>query len=81
MLCPLGCPFEPPQAKGFYKGMSMPVTTVSLSSSVVFGTYRNILQILGQLRHRSVDVRPAKLDIFLSGLAGGVAQVWNGIPL
>ncbi|XP_056446334.1 solute carrier family 25 member 47-B isoform X1 [Gadus chalcogrammus] len=62
-------------AKGFYKGMSMPVTTVSLSSSVVFGTYRNILQILGQLRHRSVDARPAKLDIFLSGLAGGVAQV------
>ncbi|KAG7259700.1 hypothetical protein CRUP_017138 [Coryphaenoides rupestris] len=61
--------------KGFYKGLSMPVTTVSLSSSVVFGTYRNVLQCLGQLRHGSVDCRPARLDIFLSGLAGGFAQV------
>ncbi|KAM4624855.1 solute carrier family 25 member 47-B [Polymixia lowei] len=60
---------------GFYKGMSMPVTTVSLSSSVVFGTYRNVLQCLCQMRHGSHDARPAKLDIFLSGLAGGVAQV------
>ncbi|XP_071379850.1 solute carrier family 25 member 47-B [Centroberyx affinis] len=59
---------------GFYKGMSMPVTTVSLSSSVVFGTYRNVLQCLRQ-RHGSPDAKPAKLDIFLSGLAGGVAQV------
>ncbi|XP_056151570.1 solute carrier family 25 member 47-B [Lampris incognitus] len=60
---------------GFYKGMSMPITTVSLSSSVVFGTYRNVLQCLCQIRHGSLDARPAKLDIFLSGLAGGVAQV------
>ncbi|KAG7466450.1 hypothetical protein MATL_G00164900 [Megalops atlanticus] len=60
---------------GFYKGMSMPVTTVSISSSVVFGTYRNCLQGLRQLRGGSPDAPPAKLDILLSGLAGGVAQV------
>lgn len=60
---------------GFYKGMSMPVTTVSVSSSVVFGTYRNVLQFLRQLRGSSLDSPNAKLDIFLSGMAGGVAQV------
>ncbi|KAG5266164.1 hypothetical protein AALO_G00250490 [Alosa alosa] len=61
--------------RGFYKGMSMPVTTVSVSSSVVFGVYRNVLQCLCQLRYGSQEAPPAKLDIFLSGLAGGVAQV------
>lgn len=55
--------------------MSMPVTTVSVSSSVVFGVYRNVLQCLRQLRHGSLEAPSAKLDIFLSGLAGGVAQV------
>lgn len=60
---------------GFYKGLSMPVTTVSISSSVVFGTYRNCLQCLRQLRSGSLDAPPSKPDIFLSGLAGGVAQV------
>lgn len=53
----------------------MPVTTVSVSSSVVFGVYRNVLQCLRQLRHGSQEAPSAKLDIFLSGLAGGVAQV------
>uniref|UniRef100_A0A8C7F5Y6 Solute carrier family 25 member 47 n=1 Tax=Oncorhynchus kisutch TaxID=8019 RepID=A0A8C7F5Y6_ONCKI len=62
---------------GFYRGMSMPVTTVSISSSVVFGVYRNVLQCLHQLRSTStgLDFLPAKLDFFLSGLSGGVAQV------
>lgn len=56
---------------GFFKGMSLPVTTVSMTSSVVFGTYRNCLQCLSQ----SKGGHNSKLDVFLSGLAGGVAQV------
>ncbi|XP_049319914.1 solute carrier family 25 member 47-B isoform X2 [Astyanax mexicanus] len=60
---------------GFYKGMSMPMTTVSVSSSVVFGTYRNVLQLLRQLRSKSEGAPNAKLDIFLAGFTGGVAQV------
>ncbi|KAG9336418.1 hypothetical protein JZ751_002765 [Albula glossodonta] len=71
----VGYPLDTVKVNGFYKGMSMPITTVSVSSSVVFGTYRNCLQCLRQLRGRSVDTTPNKLDIFLSGLAGGVAQV------
>ncbi|XP_019909734.2 solute carrier family 25 member 47-B isoform X1 [Esox lucius] len=62
---------------GFYRGMSMPVTTVSISSSVVFGVYRNVLQCFRKLRSSSarLDLLPAKVDIFLSGFSGGVAQV------
>ncbi|XP_031437886.1 solute carrier family 25 member 47-A isoform X2 [Clupea harengus] len=58
---------------GFYKGMSLPVTTVSITSSVVFGTYRNCLQYLSQLR--GLGAPNTKLDIFLAGLAGGVTQI------
>ncbi|MCI4382916.1 hypothetical protein PGIGA_G00020290 [Pangasianodon gigas] len=60
---------------GFYKGMSMPMTTVSISSSVVFGTYRNALQVLHHLRGKNADAPRAKQDIFLAGFAGGIAQV------
>ncbi|KAJ8409097.1 hypothetical protein AAFF_G00241180 [Aldrovandia affinis] len=60
---------------GFFKGVSVPVTTVSITSSVVFGTYRNCLQCLLQLHSGSPEATPTKLDVFLSGLAGGVTQV------
>ncbi|KAK5607294.1 hypothetical protein CRENBAI_002254 [Crenichthys baileyi] len=58
---------------GFFKGMSLPLTTVSLTSSVVFGTYRNCLQCMKQAR--GADWSPnTKLEVFLAGMAGGVAQ-------
>ncbi|XP_077096382.1 solute carrier family 25 member 47-A isoform X6 [Siphateles boraxobius] len=53
--------------------MSLPVSTISMTSSVVFGTYRNCLQCLAQLR--GTGAHNSKLDVFLSGLAGGVAQI------
>lgn len=58
---------------GFFKGMSLPVTTISMTSFVVFGTYRNCLQGLSQLR--GVGSPNTKLDIFLAGMAGGVSQI------
>ncbi|XP_043076252.1 solute carrier family 25 member 47-A isoform X2 [Puntigrus tetrazona] len=57
---------------GFFKGMALPVTTISMTSSVVFGTYRNCLRCLAQIR--GVGAPNTKLDVFLSGLAAGVAQ-------
>ncbi|XP_073672516.1 solute carrier family 25 member 47-A-like [Garra rufa] len=60
-------------AHGFFKGMALPVTTISMTSSVVFGTYRNCLQCLAQFR--GIGAPNTKLDVFLSGLAGGVAQI------
>lgn len=61
--------------RGFYRGMSMPISTVSISSSLVFGTYRNILQFLHQLQHRSAGEPHHKAHIFLAGFTGGVTQV------
>lgn len=62
------------QVPGFFKGMALPLTTVSMTSSVAFGTYRNCLHCLCQAR--GADGGPStKLDVFLSGVAGGVAQV------
>ncbi|XP_061098041.1 solute carrier family 25 member 47-A-like isoform X3 [Conger conger] len=61
--------------------MSVPLATVSITSSVVFGTYRNCLQCLLQLKSGSPDAMPTKLDVFLSGLAGGVTQVLVMSPL
>lgn len=62
------------QVHGFFKGMSLPLTTVTLTSSVSFGTYRNCLQCLGQMR-RGGSGPNTKLEVFLSGMAGGIAQV------
>ncbi|XP_051951642.1 solute carrier family 25 member 47-A-like [Xyrauchen texanus] len=58
---------------GFFKGMAVPVTTLSMTSSVVFGTYRNCLQCFSQIHGPGAP--NTALDIFLAGLAGGVAQV------
>lgn len=59
---------------GFFKGMSLPITTISMTSSVVFGTYRNCLQCLSQLRGAGGGSN-TKLEVFLSGMAGGIAQI------
>ncbi|XP_060908351.1 solute carrier family 25 member 47-A [Labrus mixtus] len=56
---------------GFFKGMSLPLTTITMTSSVVFGTYRNCLQCLSQSRGACPNT---KLDVFVSGLAAGIAQ-------
>ncbi|KAM7368098.1 hypothetical protein PAMP_014348 [Pampus punctatissimus] len=60
--------------RGFFKGMSLPVTTISMTSSVVFGTYRNCLQCLSQARGAGCGPN-TKQEVFLSGLAGGIAQI------
>ncbi|XP_020488079.1 solute carrier family 25 member 47-A [Labrus bergylta] len=57
---------------GFFKGMSLPLTTITMTSSVVFGTYRNCLQCLSQSRGACPNT---KLDVFVSGLAAGIAQI------
>ena len=67
------------QAHGFFKGMSLPLTTVTLTSSMSFGTYRNCLQWLSQVR-RGGSGPNTKLEVFLSGMAGGIAQVTHATP-
>lgn len=63
---------------GFYRGLSLPVCTVSLVSSVSFGTYRHCLAHICRLRYGSPDAKPAKADITLSGCASGLVRVSRG---
>ncbi|XP_075471189.1 solute carrier family 25 member 47 isoform X2 [Ascaphus truei] len=65
---------------GFFKGMSIPISTVSISSSIVFGTYKNFLYSLCKFKYGSANVKPSKLDIFLSGYAAGAVQVFVSSP-
>lgn len=63
------------QVRGFYRGLSLPVCTVSLVSSVSFGTYHHCLAHLCRFRYGSAEAKPAKADITLSGCASGLVRV------
>ncbi|XP_077366591.1 solute carrier family 25 member 47-A isoform X2 [Festucalex cinctus] len=54
--------------------MSLPMATISVTSSVAFGTYRNCLQCLKQARG-AAHSPSTKPEVFLSGLAGGITQM------
>ncbi|XP_051500443.1 solute carrier family 25 member 47-A-like isoform X2 [Myxocyprinus asiaticus] len=69
----VGYPLDTVKLHGFFKGMAVPVTTLSMTSSVVFGTYRNCLQCFSQIHGPGAP--NTALDIFLAGMAGGVAQI------
>ncbi|XP_039740156.1 solute carrier family 25 member 47 [Pteropus medius] len=60
---------------GFYRGLSLPVCTVSLVSSVSFGTYHHCLAHICQFRYGSADAKPARTDITLSGFVSGLVRV------
>lgn len=64
-----------PQVWGFYRGLSLPVCTVSLVSSVSFGTYHHCLAHICRFRYGSADAKPTKADITFSGCASGLVRV------
>ncbi|XP_004635285.1 solute carrier family 25 member 47 [Octodon degus] len=68
------------RVRGFYRGLSLPVCTVSLVSSVSFGTYRHCLAHICHFRYGSADAKPAKVDITLSGCASGLVRVFLTSP-
>ncbi|NWU95354.1 S2547 protein, partial [Upupa epops] len=63
------------QIWGFYKGLSASVLTVSMITSVSFGTYRNFLRTICRLRYGAADAKPSKLDVSLAGAAAGAVRV------
>ncbi|XP_029453799.1 solute carrier family 25 member 47 isoform X2 [Rhinatrema bivittatum] len=65
---------------GFFRGLSMSMSTVSVSSSVSFGTYRSCLHSLCKLRYGSAEAKASNLDIFLSGCAAGTVRVFVTSP-
>lgn len=64
---------------GFYKGVSASVFTVSLISSVSFGTYRNFLCNICKLRYGTADAKPSGLDVSLAGGAAGAVRVGSKV--
>uniref|UniRef100_A0A8D1UML5 Solute carrier family 25 member 47 n=1 Tax=Sus scrofa TaxID=9823 RepID=A0A8D1UML5_PIG len=68
------------RVRGFYRGLSLPVCTVSLVSSVSFGTYRHCLAHICRFRYGSADAKAAKTDITLSGFASGLVRVFLTSP-
>lgn len=67
------------QVLGFYKGVSASVFTVSLISSVSFGTYRNFLCNICKLRYGTADAKPSGLDVSLAGSAAGAVRVGSKV--
>ncbi|XP_054423699.1 solute carrier family 25 member 47 [Pteronotus mesoamericanus] len=65
---------------GFYRGLSLPVCTVSLVSSLSFGTYRRCLSHICRFRYGSADAKPARTDVTLSGFASGLVRVFLTSP-
>ncbi|CAO2587291.1 Solute carrier family 25 member 47, partial [Lemmus lemmus] len=65
---------------GFYRGLSLPVCTVSLVSSLSFGTYHHCLAHICRFRYGSTDAKPTKADITLSGGASGLVRVFLTSP-
>ncbi|KAM5274085.1 solute carrier family 25 member 47 [Ctenodactylus gundi] len=68
------------RVRGFYRGLSLPVCTVTLVSSVSFGTYRHCLAHICRFRYGNADAKPSKADVTLSGCASGLVRVFLTAP-
>ncbi|NWW66734.1 S2548 protein, partial [Ifrita kowaldi] len=66
---------------GFFKGMSFPLASIGIYSSVVFGVYSNTLRFLGQLRHGDAAAVPSLTDMTVASLVAGVLSVGIGTPV
>ncbi|XP_071601683.1 solute carrier family 25 member 47 isoform X2 [Heliangelus exortis] len=71
----VGYPLDTVKVWGFYKGVTASVLTVSMISSVSFGTYKNFLCAICKLRYGAAEAKPSKLDISLAGGAAGAVRV------
>ncbi|NXD93659.1 S2548 protein, partial [Chaetorhynchus papuensis] len=66
---------------GFFKGMSFPLASIGIYSSVVFGVYSNTLRFLSQLRHGDPVAAPSLSDMTVASLVAGVISVGIGTPV
>ncbi|NXF93737.1 S2548 protein, partial [Eubucco bourcierii] len=66
---------------GFFKGMSFPLASVAVYSSVVFGVFSNTQRLLGQLRHGDPAHPPALADMLLASTLAGLVSVGIGTPV
>ncbi|XP_065500301.1 solute carrier family 25 member 48 isoform X2 [Caloenas nicobarica] len=66
---------------GFFKGMSFPLASIAIYSSVVFGVFSNTQRFLSQLRHGDLSHTPALADVALASMVAGFVSVGIGTPV
>ncbi|KAM6251769.1 solute carrier family 25 member 48 isoform 2-T2 [Porphyrio hochstetteri] len=66
---------------GFFKGMSFPLASIAVYSSVVFGVFSNTQRLLSQLRHGDPSHTPALADVALASMVSGFISVGIGTPV
>ncbi|KAM9265883.1 solute carrier family 25 member 48 isoform 1-T1 [Cariama cristata] len=66
---------------GFFKGMSFPLASIAVYSSVVFGVFSNTQRLLSQLRHGDPARAPALTDVALASVVAGFVSVGIGTPV
>ncbi|XP_066833150.1 solute carrier family 25 member 48 isoform X1 [Anser cygnoides] len=66
---------------GFFKGMSFPLASIAVYSSVVFGVFSNTQRLLSQLRHGDASHAPALADVALASMVAGFVSVGIGTPV
>ncbi|NWI90652.1 S2548 protein, partial [Pitta sordida] len=66
---------------GFFKGMSFPMATMGINSSVVFGVFSNTQRFLSQLRHGDAAVTPSLADTTVASAVAGVVSVSISTPV
>ncbi|XP_008581563.1 PREDICTED: solute carrier family 25 member 45 [Galeopterus variegatus] len=66
---------------GFFKGMSFPIMSIAVVSSVQFGVYSNALMVLTATSHQERWAQPPSYaHVFIAGCAGGFLQTYCLAP-
>ncbi|KAJ7421963.1 Solute carrier family 25 member 48 [Willisornis vidua] len=66
---------------GFFKGMSFPMATTGIYSSVVLGVFSSTQRFLSQLRHGDAAAAPSLADMTVASAVAGVVSVAIGTPV
>uniref|UniRef100_A0A8C4V168 Solute carrier family 25 member 48 n=1 Tax=Falco tinnunculus TaxID=100819 RepID=A0A8C4V168_FALTI len=66
---------------GFFRGMSFPLASIAVYSSVVFGVFSNTQRLLSQLRHGDPAHAPALTDVAVASMMAGFVSVGIGTPV
>ncbi|NXU10532.1 S2548 protein, partial [Pardalotus punctatus] len=66
---------------GFFKGMSFPLASISIYSSVVFGVFSSTQRFLNQLRCGDPAAAPSLTDMTVASIVAGVISVGIGTPV
>ncbi|XP_074460390.1 solute carrier family 25 member 48 isoform X4 [Larus michahellis] len=66
---------------GFFKGMSFPLASIAVYSSVVFGVFSNTQRLLSHFRHGDPARAPVLADVALASIVAGFISVGIGTPV